>query len=206
MRRHCCSNLFFILVIPAKNIDGGGWTLVRHVPAGNVWHKATDQLRGTDVYGTPCGSMCKQEWSIRFDNKNFNQFLFATGDESKWLIADKDVVTGGYYANDPRLIYKSSTNANSYSARWYRRSGNKEDPWISLTDHHPAIGQGNILYGENHFGSTHANKILPQHKGANVFVRMHGMIFLFHVYFYVGCKLVQPSGGLNLFCISLVAS
>ena len=35
----------------AETIDGGGWTHVRHVPAGFNWHPATDQLQGTDVYG-----------------------------------------------------------------------------------------------------------------------------------------------------------
>ena len=28
----------------ADHIDGGGWLLVRHVPAGNKWYKATDSL------------------------------------------------------------------------------------------------------------------------------------------------------------------
>ena len=161
-----------------SKIDGGGWTLVRHVPAGNKWHKATDQLRGSDVYGKPCGATCGKEWSTKFDNNKFNQFLFVTGDESKWLIASKAEVTGSFYANNPRLIYKSSTNPHSYRSRWYRRKGSKEDPWISLTDHGPAIQQGNIVYGENHFGSAHASKVLPAHKGANVFIRMHGKFSL----------------------------
>ena len=86
----------FILA-PASSIDGGGWKLVRHAPAGNRWHKATDQLRGTESYGVPCGATCDEEWSIKFDNIPFDQFLFATGDEKKWLIADKDVVFGGWY-------------------------------------------------------------------------------------------------------------
>ena len=105
----------------------------------------------------------------------FNQFLFATGDENKWLIASKNEVTGSYYSAESRLIYKSSTNANSYNAKWYRREENLEDPWISLTDHALAINEGNILYGENHIGN-HASLILPVHKGANVFIRMHGKL------------------------------
>ena len=164
--------MVFISILDfSSKIDGGGWKLVRHVPAGSRWHKATDRLRGTEVYGTPCGATCGQEWSIRFDNDNFNQFLFATGDESKWLIADKQVVTGGWYTNEQRLVYKSSTNSNSYKARWYRRQGTLDDPWISLADHRP---EGDILYGGDH--SEYANTFLPNHKGANVFIRMHGMI------------------------------
>ena len=71
--------------------------MIRHVPRGNNWYRATDQLRGTDVYGTPCGAKCNNEWSIKFSNRRFNQFLFATGDGKKWLIADKNAVTGGWY-------------------------------------------------------------------------------------------------------------
>ena len=88
---HCLTS------VTTSKIDGGGWILVRHVPAGNSWHKATDQLKGTDVYGTPCGATCNKEWSVKFAHQQFDQFLFATGDEKKWLIADKDDVTGGWY-------------------------------------------------------------------------------------------------------------
>ena len=31
------------------HLDGGDWVRVRHTTANNQWHKATDQLRGTDV-------------------------------------------------------------------------------------------------------------------------------------------------------------
>ena len=100
----------------------------------------------------------------------FNEFLFATGDLKKWLVVRKDQVFG-WYSNKKRKIKMSSINPKSYEAIWYRRKGNKEDPWISLTDHSPAIGKGHILYGENGYGGSHASKVLPLGKGANVFVR-----------------------------------
>ena len=159
---------FPILVFPT-DIDDGGWTHVRHLPPGNVWFQATDKLLGTAKYGTPCGVKCPQEWSIRFDNQDFNQFLFATGDGTKWLIAEKDEVIGGYYTNGLRTIEKSSSNNNSYQARWYRRSSHKEDPWISLTDHNTAISQGDILYAGQ---STHYHtQFIETQGGANVFIR-----------------------------------
>merc|ERR1711988_1373993 len=138
---------------------------------GNHWYPATDQLRGTDVYGQK-GS---HSWSINFNSAvpGYNEFLFATGDCKKWLVAKKSSVMG-WYSNSHRTIQASSTNSRPYSARWYRRSGNKEDPWISLNDHGPAIGQGNIVYGENRFGSTHARAVLPKHKGADVYIRKKG--------------------------------
>merc|ERR1712178_285767 len=85
-----------------------------------------------------------------------------------WLVAPKSSVLG-WYANGNRQITESSTHKSPYQARWYRRQGAKEDPWISLNDHGPAIGQGNIVYGENRFGGTHASAVLPSHQGANVF-------------------------------------
>jgi len=155
---------------PSPSIDGGGWKLVRHVPAGNKWHPAKDQLRGTSTYGTPCGSLCNKAWSRKFDNMIFNEFLFATGDLKKWLVVRKDQVYG-WYSNKRRKIEMSSINPKSYEAKWFRRHGNKEDPWISLTDHYDAIGKGLVVYGENGYGGNHASMVLPLGKGANVFVR-----------------------------------
>jgi len=145
---------------------GSGWKKVRHVPAGDKWHPATDQLRGTEVYGTEGGDGA---WSIEFPL--FDQFLFSTGDCTKWLIADKDQVMG-WYSNGQRTIVSSSLQTDPYDARWYRRQNSLEDPWISLNDHFVAISQGNILYGENNFGGDHALKVLPVHNGADVYVRM----------------------------------
>jgi len=154
------------------DILGGHWTLVRRVKAGNNWHPSTDQLMGTDVYGSFINDpTADATFSIAFDINQVSEFLFATGDGQKWLVASKDSVVGGFYANELRPIMASSKSGTAHSARWYRRNGVQEDPWISLSDHHPAIGTGDILYGGDSFGQTHASAILPHHNGANVFVR-----------------------------------
>jgi len=158
-------------------LDGGNWNLVRHVPAGNAWHPATDQLRGTDVYGSPDGPLASSPWTTAFSSTPFTEFLFATGDCEHWLIATRESVLG-WYANAARPIKMSSKSSSPHAARWYRRQGNKEDPWISTIDHGPAIGQGEIVYGEQSFGSTHANTVLSQHDGANVFIRNEGMVIV----------------------------
>ena len=155
-----------------SDIDGGGWQLVRHVPAGTVWHKATDQLTGTDSYGTPCGPTCRHEWSVRFLNIRFNQFLIITGDRKKWLIANKDQLIGSYYSNQPRLVNKSSKNSSSYYSKWYRRKGHVEDPWVSLGDYEQSVGTGEVLYGEGHYMGKHATDVLDSHNGANVYIRL----------------------------------
>jgi len=165
--------------VSSPSIDGGGWLLVRHVPAGPTWHPAADELVGTAVYGDPSqGPASSSAWSIKFDDDDFDQFLFATGDEAKWLIAAKGQVVGDFYNNAKRDIIKSSSSDQPYQARWYRRGKfYPEDPWISLTDHSSAMGNNDLLYGGNSYGldkygkaKGHA-KVLSAHSGANVFIR-----------------------------------
>ena len=137
---------------------------------GNNWHPSRDRLAGTSVYGTE--GVDANDWSVNFASKvpGFDQFLFATGDCAHWLIANV-VDVNGNYANAYRNIQSSSKQATPYQARWYNRNGVTEDPWISVIDHSPAIGQGEIVYGENRFGGTHASAVLPKHGGADVYIR-----------------------------------
>jgi len=148
-----------------------GWQLVRHVPAGHVWHPATDKLMGSDVYGKESHDEAAPAWSIRFENINYDEFMFATGDCQKWLVAKKDAVFG-WYSNNPRDIVESSISNKPYKARWYRRANNKEDPWISITDHSAAVHAGEIVYGANSFGNVHASNVVAVHNGADVYVRL----------------------------------
>lgn len=155
------------------NNPANGWTRVRHVPAGNTWHQATDRLAGTEVYGSSNDDTIA--WSVDFESASakYDQFLFATGDCVHWLIVNKnDVIGGTPYANQPRDIQSSSSSSTPYQARWYNRDGYLEDPWISVDDHADAISEGTIVYGENSFGLyTHASAILPLHGGADVYIR-----------------------------------
>ena len=94
-----------------------------------------------------------------------------SGDEKKWLIASRVSVIGSWYENEERDILKSSISDTPYKAKWYRQKTDKNAPWVSLIDHDPALSTGNILYGENSYGSTHASTVLPKHHGANVYIR-----------------------------------
>ena len=145
------------------------WKLVRRVKAGNTWHPATDRLLGTDVYGTYDPSdAADSTFSIQFDTLPCDEFLFATGDRTKWLVAKKSSVIGAYYANQQRAVERSSANSQPHTIAWYNRASAIEDPWVSITDHSSAIAAADIVYGGNNFGGTHA-QILSQHNGANVF-------------------------------------
>ena len=98
--------------------------------------------------------------------------MFATGDGELWMVinATRNGVDGTY-SNDDRTILSSSSSLTSYSAKMYNRDGQSEDPWLSLSDHSQAVTAGEILYGGNSVGGTHASAVLPSHNGANVFIR-----------------------------------
>ena len=146
--------------------------MVRRVQAGNTWHPADDQLQGTSAYGTFVNNLTADAtFSVPYDIERVVEFLFATGDGTKWLVASKGAVVGGFYENEDRTIIASSLSEESYTAKWYLRENNPEDPWISLSDHSFAISNGEILYGENNHGIHTTTDALPHHNGANVFVR-----------------------------------
>ena len=50
---------------------GACWQHVRHVPGGESWHPATDQMRGTDVYGDPTDKT--KPFSIKWDTVDYDQ-------------------------------------------------------------------------------------------------------------------------------------
>lgn len=75
-----------------------------------------------------------ESWSIKFDNEEFDQFLFATGDQVKWLITNKDQVLGKHFNETAKRIEQSSLHGEPYMAKWMKRENHKQDPWISITD------------------------------------------------------------------------
>ena len=78
-RKKFTPNAPYFFVVWSNSIDNGGWTLVRRVKKGTIWHPATDSLAGTDEYGTPGHETSDETFSILFNDTLFNQFLFATG-------------------------------------------------------------------------------------------------------------------------------
>eukprot|EP01083_Nonionella_stella_P156047 504851_1 len=131
---------------PCLDVGGGNWTLVRH--AYNQWHPATDNLGGTDVYGTYSNNPeSMSSWSIAFDQylwpDGLTQFMFSDGNCSRWLITTNDQFTTNYPGQYSADILSSYTSPTPYSALWYNRAAQLEDPWISVAD-----GQ-DVLYGEN---------------------------------------------------------
>eukprot|EP01083_Nonionella_stella_P271277 919189_1 len=137
---------------PCMDIGGGNWTLVRH--AYNQWHPATDNLEGTDEYGTYVNDpQSMSSWSIPFNQylwpDGSTEFMFSNGDCSKWLITTHDQVMT--LQPDPVpisvTILSSYTSDTPYTAKWSNRQYDPitydEDPWISAGDH-----PTDLLYGE----------------------------------------------------------
>ena len=97
--------------------------------------------------------------------------MFAFGDCSTWLIASKESVIGENYSNEDRCILESSESSTPYFARWYYRSGNSEDPWVSTIDHSSASSAGKMVYGEA--SKNHHLSGENSHAGANVWIRQN---------------------------------
>ena len=66
-------------------------------------------MEGTSSYGNAHGDPLGPDFSKKFDESEFDYFLFSTGDMSKWMIMKKDEVIGSYYLGCHNFIKKYST-------------------------------------------------------------------------------------------------
>eukprot|EP01084_Bolivina_argentea_P166154 288546_1 len=157
--------------------DSDDWKLVRAIgPTKGSWFDNTDSLLGTDLYkdnGVNQYNIGLFETAVA----GFNQFLFVTGDCTSWLITSTDAIGGAfndeYYSNTSRTVCASSASPNEMTTpKWYNRNAaiNMEDPWISTIDHSPAIGGGNIVYGEENFDDT-GTQVVGAKGGVYVYIR-----------------------------------
>merc|ERR1712217_816080 len=108
---------------------------MRRVQASSpFWHPATDNLDGTDSYGVyTTDYLSDSTFSRTWSTTECDQFLFATGDWTLWLIATNDAVRGEHYADEDREILMSSEQSNPYTAKWYNRVNYGGDPIIQLS-------------------------------------------------------------------------
>ncbi len=60
--------------------EGGGWALVRRTTATSIWHQATDDLAGIDVYGSYGTPTSDSIFSIAWSTwQTTGEMLFMTG-------------------------------------------------------------------------------------------------------------------------------
>ena len=72
---------------------------VRHIAAGATgWISLNDNLMGVNELGDPSNDA--NSWSVKFNDKvpNFDEFLFASGDCTKWLVTSTYDAIGQNYA------------------------------------------------------------------------------------------------------------
>jgi hypothetical protein len=137
-----------------NKIVGKGWEPVRRIPAGDTWFTSTDKLKGTFVTGST--DDWSKEWSVRYADNNFNQFLFVTDDAYSWLIVDKDQILGGTPADEKSKVVRSNIFGSSHRVKFNfekPRVGKDTAPWIGLVDHAPdRDAQEYLMYAENSSG------------------------------------------------------
>ena len=127
---------------------------------------ADDQLMGTSVYGTFTDDFkSNTEFSRKFSDIDFDEFMFSTNNGKDWLIATKDAVNGEFYDNADRPIIKSSLG-EQYTAKWYNRQNVARDPHISHDN--DALGFRLYLGGSQEFYNDRQRNAKG---GFNVFIR-----------------------------------
>jgi len=137
---------------PVQRIDGGHWCLVSQ-------RNATDSGLYPDHALEP------------FRDLDFADFLFATGDLTKWMVMSKAQVyqrtgRGGMQ----KAVQKSWQHAEPHQALMFYRHGHPEDPWIA-DDRQWAPQKHEILYGENEYAGKEENYNRVEHGGLAVYIR-----------------------------------
>ncbi len=145
------------------SIYGGGWMLVRH--AFNRWHRATDNLQGTDIYGTNDNDpQSTESWSIQFDYiihtiQNGTIFMLSNGDCSEYLITtyyQVNLTSPCTQSNCSYFGYIIESNTRStYYNEWFNRGPSfPADPLISYNlndDLSILYAEGKNNYSERFF-------------------------------------------------------
>jgi len=147
---------------------GTGWKLVRRTP-GNM-HSATDDLAGTQTYGTATGPTGSSAFSVNFETAvpKWREIMLTTGTCNHWMIMSKQAAIGGWYSGSRRQVTKSYLHAKPYTVQAYRRRGNKEDPWLQPETGH---SQATALYVEGNYNANGGNGEGAKYQGLNVYVR-----------------------------------
>jgi hypothetical protein len=129
-------------VTSPDDVLDGGWSLVRCVSSSEgTWHPATDNLRGSDQYGTYADYRNDTTFTLTWKTSDVKMYLFALTDFSYWLVTKKAQIFE-FGAPTSSTVLVSSASADSYEAGWYIREHNLEDPWVSVYDH----GEGGVPF------------------------------------------------------------
>jgi len=159
---------------------GGGWLMVRRIPATGGWYSQNDDLRGLAErnISSATNRTSTVEWSLKYDyfvDEN-TEYLFATGDGSTWCVLRRgsnnfdgivNAPSGSEVRNTPVLASQGTAVTAGGLTNVLSRA-NSEDPWIGCEGGHTA-NTTRMLYGES--GITLYSDFKNLRGGLNVFVR-----------------------------------
>eukprot|EP00808_Paulinella_micropora_P021291 g1451.t1 len=161
---------------PPVQVSIRGWTVLRQVQQGNLWHPARDSLSGSSVYGLADvndrvddlglndpdldADIRPGTFSIKFLQHTFDTLLFTTGDRRLFtMIKKKELFNrNGAVRTQPVTVLATSGVAEPFNARAM--------PWSGLDIR---TGDGVLLYAEN--SAADSVGTLTAHQGASVFAR-----------------------------------
>ena len=82
------SAVLVLMLRTSANAQICKWKHVRYLPEGSTsWFQAEDRMAGTEVYGDKTDMAA--EWSISFENMEYDQLLFTTNNDEHWAILSR---------------------------------------------------------------------------------------------------------------------
>lgn len=98
---------------PDPAVFGHGWKLVRHKIDDGLPFQSKDDFEGTESYGNPdTNQLSSNNWSIKFADMKFDQFLFASWDyKIRVIVARNSRFFSGNYVNWEQR-YKDKTGCS----------------------------------------------------------------------------------------------
>jgi len=160
------------------NVVGNDWFLVRRTTLN--WHISNDNLMGTDLYGFHTDndyldSINNQSFSKPFQAvlPNFDSFLFASGDCTKWGIISKNDVNKNIRETGAYNIELLRSNSNPCNSKIIINGGIGSN---NIDDHYPIFCELQCefstktwdLYAENNYFDN--DNSIPNVNGMNVWI------------------------------------
>ena len=104
-------------------------------------HPATDNLAGTDVYGTAHADMKGDTFSLDFSNMPYTEIIFVTGDCQQWVKMSKTEIDLGPWGSSlsSRTVLGSNYNNAEHQIMMLWDETKSKNPIITNLDN---SGQG----------------------------------------------------------------
>jgi len=131
----------------ADRVTGvSGWTMVKYKPVSSYWFKGNDNLQGNFVMNGASRSE-DEEWSVSWDDNNYDQVLFVKGDFVSWLHINASSLDLLSWSSSTALGGNKLTNGKF---RYFRDDGTSfwTSPYIFDNDVDYVNAFGDMIYQE----------------------------------------------------------